>query len=221
MVVVDVRDERRRQVPQALRLERDAPAQMQDARPKHGVRQQPDPVQLDQDSRVPDVDAAGPGRLSGARHVSVVGRQSGDHEHVQRDDQDRPDGLIGDEEEVPDRAERRERDADDPRPGRALEDPVAGADHDHAADQVDPAPGGRVELVRVVRADDEELVVDDRRESGEGMEDADQHQHHAGEHDESDRPAADFPRCHRSSVPRLPPGRSSQRSPLGYFTPLV
>ena len=65
------------------------------------------------------------------------------------------------------------------RPGPAREQRPAAAQHEDADQQVDPAPGARVELEGVVAGHDEELVVDDRHEAGDDLEAA-HHDHHGG-----------------------------------------
>jgi hypothetical protein len=55
VVVVDVRDQHGIDAGEARGLHRDAAAQVPDAGPQDGVCQQTDPVQLDQDGRMPDV----------------------------------------------------------------------------------------------------------------------------------------------------------------------
>jgi hypothetical protein len=54
-----VRDEHRIEVREALGPQRGPAPEVEDAATEDGVRQQTDPVQLDQDGRVPDVDQSG------------------------------------------------------------------------------------------------------------------------------------------------------------------
>ena len=74
-----------------------------------------------------------------------------------------------------------------------LKTPKPAATTIDSEDQVQPAPGGHVELVHVSRPHDEELVLDDRREPRECVEAADEHHHHAGENHESDGPSHSLP----------------------------
>ena len=76
------------------------------------------------------------------------------------------------------------------RPGSSLEEEDPCERGHEAQDQVDPAPGGDVELEDVVRADDEEGVVDQRHESLDGLERPDE-DHEDGRRDgQPDRRAA-------------------------------
>src|ERR687898_256470 len=92
-----------------------------------------------------------------------------------------------------DGAEHGQGDGRGPGPGPARQQPVAGEGHDQAEDQVDPAPGGGVELEQVVAGGHIELVLEDGDQALQGLEDADHDHHGGGEHDEPDRPAARLP----------------------------
>jgi hypothetical protein len=54
-------DEHRGEVAEGLGRQRSPPPKVEDATTQDGVRQQADPVQLDQDGRVPDIDESGRG----------------------------------------------------------------------------------------------------------------------------------------------------------------
>jgi hypothetical protein len=90
-----------------------------------------------------------------------VGGDGPDHEDVQGDDQQRPERVVGDEQEVGDGAEHGQGDGHRPGPGPARQQPPAGEGHQQAEHQVDPAPGGGVELEQVVAGLDVELVLED------------------------------------------------------------
>src|SRR5215211_7323471 len=122
--------------------------------------------------------------------LAAVGGQGPDHEDVHGDDQHRPERVVGDEQEVGRGAECRQGDADDPRPGLPREQPPAGESHNQAEHQVDPAPGGGVELEGVVAGGDVELVLEDRDQALQGLPGADHEHHDRGEDGEADRPAA-------------------------------
>ena len=72
-----------------------------------------------------------------------------------------------------------------PAPDRAEAD----GDHDDAEAEVDPAPHGWIEVEDVVLGDDEELVVEERRQPCDGLKDAEQDQHDRGEGDALAGPA--------------------------------
>ena len=77
MVEVDVRDERRVDPSEPRPIERYAPPEVPHAVPQDGVRQQTDPVKLDQDGRVSDVgEAARDGLHDRAGHRAVRTQQS-------------------------------------------------------------------------------------------------------------------------------------------------
>src|SRR5918993_169770 len=140
--------------------------------------------------RAGDARARGSDRLA---QVPPVGGDGPDHEDVQGDDEQRPERVVGDEQEVGDGAEHGQGDGRGPGPGPARQQPVAGEGHDQAEDQVDPAPGGGVELEQVVAGGHIELVLEDGDQALQGLEDADHDHHDGGEHDEPDRPAARMP----------------------------
>src|SRR5215211_7099228 len=93
--------------------------------------------------------------------VPPVGGDGPDDEDVQGDDQQRPERVVGDEQEVGDGAEHGQGDGRGPGPGAARQQPIAGEGHHQAEDQVDPAPGGGVELEQVVAGGHIELVLED------------------------------------------------------------
>ena len=64
---------------------------------------------------------------------------------------------------------------------------------EHADDQVDPAPGGEVELEDPFLADDVEVVVEQGDQALQGVERADHDHGNAGEDDETDGQAAARP----------------------------
>src|SRR5690349_16354625 len=100
-------------------------------------------------------------------------RQRPDDPDVGGDDQDRPERIVRQEEEVVDRAQHRQRERDDRRPGLAGEEREAGQGHEDAEDQVDPAPLGDVEAQEVVARQRVELVVADRRDAVDDLEGTD------------------------------------------------
>ena len=59
MVIVDVREQDGVDAGDPRGLQRDSAAQVADAGAQDGVRQQTDPVQLDQDGRMPDIQQPG------------------------------------------------------------------------------------------------------------------------------------------------------------------
>ena len=105
MVEVDVRDKSGVDPSELGGIERHASPQMPHPVSKDGIRHQANPVHLDQDSRVSDVDAPARDGLEPPGVARRVRRERSNHKHGQRDHQDRVDGLVGDEEEVPDRTE--------------------------------------------------------------------------------------------------------------------
>src|SRR5687768_1465288 len=117
-------------------------------------------------------------------------RQRPDHPHVERDDEDGPERVVRDEEEVRDRTQPGKRDADRPGPGPGREKAETREDEDDSEEEVNPAPPGRVAFEEVVRRHDEELVLRDRRDAGYRLEDADQDQDHGGEGVRTDCPPA-------------------------------
>src|SRR5215204_6092952 len=72
--------------------------------------------------------------------VPTMGGDGPDHEDVQGDDQQRPERVVGDEQEVGDGAKHGQEDGHRPGPGPARQQPVAGDGHQQAEQQVDPAP---------------------------------------------------------------------------------
>ena len=105
--------------------------------------------------------AAGPlGAFAG--HAFGQGPDDGD---VEGDDEHRPQWVVGDEQEVVEHHEADDDDAHDARPGGTGEQSGTDQDDKDAEEQVDPAPGGGVELEGVVDGVDVELVVDDGDEA--------------------------------------------------------
>src|SRR4029450_6104920 len=76
--------------------------------------------------------------------LAPVGGDGPDDEDVDGDDGQRPERVVGDEQEVGDGAEHGHGDPDDPGPGAAGQQPPAGERHDQPDHQVDPAPDGGV-----------------------------------------------------------------------------
>src|SRR5215217_5267529 len=105
-----------------------------------------------------DAPPSGSDRLA---QVPPVGGNGPDHQDVEGDDQQRPERVVGDEQEVGDRAEHGQGDGHGPGPGPARQQPIAGEGHRQPEQQVDPAPGGGVELEQVVAGGDIELVLED------------------------------------------------------------
>ena len=68
--------------------------------------------------------------------------------------------------------------------------PKPDSQHHDAEDEVDPSPRRDVELEHVLTADHVELVVEDRNQSRNGLEEPDHHQHHAGERCVTSSPTA-------------------------------
>src|SRR5215213_7958236 len=130
---------------------------------------------------------AGSGRFA---QVASVGGDGPDDKDVQGDDQQRPERVVGDEQEVGDGAEHGQGDGRGPGPGPARQQPIAGEGHQQADHQVNPAPGGGVELEGVVAGGDIELVLEDGDQTLQGLEDPRHDHHDRGEQDEPDRRAA-------------------------------
>src|SRR5918994_4319153 len=170
--------------------------------------------------RAGDARARGSDRLA---QVPPVGGDGPDHEDVQGDDEQRPERVVGDEQEVGDGAEHGQGDGRGPGPGAARQQPPAGEGHQQAEQQVDPAPAGGVELEQVVAGGDIELVLEDRDEALQRLPDADHD--HRGEQNEAHRPAAGglvWPTRRRilrrpllSHLPLPSPVRFLPRPPLG------
>src|SRR5262249_24114245 len=100
---------------------------------------------------------------------------------------DGPERVVGQEGEVGEDADPGNPDAGDLTPGLAGQDPQRNGDSDGAHDDVDPAPGGQVDLVDVVLAGDEDVVLGrcgDPLKHRQGTEDQ---QHDAGEAGDGDR----------------------------------
>jgi hypothetical protein len=127
-----------------------------------------------------------------------VGGDGPDDKDVQGDEEQRPERVVGDEQEVGDGAQHDQGDPDHPGPGAARQQPPAGEGHQQPDQQVDPAPGGGVELEQVIAGGDIELVLEDRDEPLQRLEHADHDHHDRGEQDEPDRRAAgSWPRADR------------------------
>src|SRR5829696_4437351 len=125
--------------------------------------------------------------------LAAVGGHGPDDEDVQGDDQQRPERVVGDEQEVGDGAEHGQGDGRGPGPGPARQQPPAGDGHHQPDQQVDPAPGGGVELEGVVAGGDIELVLEDGDQTLQGLEDTRHDHHDRGEQDEPDRRPACLP----------------------------
>ena len=95
-------------------------------------------------------EGAAPRAQAGSRRSPPVGRHGPDHKDVQGDEEQRPERVVGDEQEVGDGAEHGQDDRHRARPGPPREQPPAGEGHQQPDQQVDPAPGGGVELEQVV-----------------------------------------------------------------------
>src|SRR5688500_8538401 len=80
------------------------------------------------------------GSVSTRSDLATVGGERPDDDHVQCDDQDRPDRVVGYEREVDESAERCQHDAGHDSPCRALDDADTRERHQHTEDQVDPTP---------------------------------------------------------------------------------
>src|SRR5215203_4889914 len=132
--------------------------------------------------------------------VAAVGGHGPDDEDVQGDDQQRPERVVGDEQEVGDRAEHGQGDGRGPGPGPARQQSPAGEGHHQPDQQVDPAPGGGVELEGVVAGGHIELVLEDGDQALQGLKDTRHDHHDRGEQDEPDRRAARLPACSRVRV---------------------
>jgi hypothetical protein len=130
----------------------------------------------------------------------AVGRDRPDHEDVQGEDDQRPERVVGEEPEHGHGTEQRQHDRHGPGPGSAGQQADARAGDDQPEDQVDPAPGGLVELEQVLLGGDVEVVVEDRHQAGDGLEHADHEHHHGGEQDETDRQAAGLPPAARRLI---------------------
>src|SRR5215207_5109183 len=100
--------------------------------------------------------------------LAAVGGHSPDDKDVQGDDEQRPERVVGNEGEVGDRAEHGQGDRHRPGPGPPRQQPPAGEGHQQPDQQVDPAPGGGVELEQVVAGGDVELVLEDADEPRPG-----------------------------------------------------
>src|SRR4029079_16794836 len=99
-------------------------------------------------------------------------RDRPDDPDVQGDDEQRPERVVRQEQEVREGARDRDHYRDAGRPAAASEQGGPRDRDDDGQDQVDPAPGGHVEAERVVVPDDEERVVQNRRETDDSLEDA-------------------------------------------------
>src|SRR5215211_933025 len=134
--------------------------------------------------------AGDPPGLDRLAQVPAVGGDRPDHEDVQGDDDQRPERVVGDEQEVGDGAEHGQGDGRGTGPGPARQQSPAGEGHQQPEDQVDPAPGGGVQLEQVVAGGDIELVLEDGHQALQRLPDADHDHHEAGEQNEAHRPAA-------------------------------
>src|SRR6478735_9349572 len=146
----------------------------------------------------------------------TVGRDGIDHQEVDGDHDERPQGIGRHEDEVGDGARHREHDGHDPGPHRTPEERPARAGHEDAQDQVDPPPR------RVVDAHDEAVLADlvvvlveDADEAGDRVEAPEDEHHGAGEHDPA-RPCTArgtvlvaVLRCHRARCRHRPASLSS------------
>src|SRR4051794_39489831 len=121
-------------------------------------------------------------------HVARMCDQGPDDGDVERDDQERPDRVVGDEQEVGHHAERGARDPDDATPQLTPENAETGAGDEHTQQEVEPTPRGEVERVDVVGRRDVEVVVHDGGETGERLPHTDDYHHRTGEDAETARP---------------------------------
>ena len=78
------------------------------------------------------------------------------------------------------------------RPRPPSEQAEADRDQEQPDEQVHSAPSRRVEVERVIAPDDEELVVEDRRQAGDHLEDSDERKHAGGEGDAAGRQAGEL-----------------------------
>jgi hypothetical protein len=102
MVEVGVREENGADPCEFGRGERYTPPEVPHPGTKDGVRQQADPVQLDQDGCVPDEEE--PARDGLCTHPGIsrrVRRESRDHEHVERDERIAQTGWYGMKKKLP------------------------------------------------------------------------------------------------------------------------
>src|SRR6478609_1160875 len=128
-----------------------------------------------------------------AGEVAAVDGQCPDNQHIKGDDDQAPYRVVGQPHEVQDGAQRGDGDADGASPDGAVEHEESGDQHEHADDQVDPTPGGEVELEGPFLADDVEVVVEQCDQTLQGMQRANHDHGNAGEDDGTDSQAAARP----------------------------
>jgi len=102
----------------------------------------------------------GPSRRS--RGVLPVHRECPDDRDVPSDDHNRPRGVVREEHEVGDEAQPHERDPDESAPLLPADDRDTRESDQHTREQVNPAPGGQVERVELLRRAREDVVVEHR-----------------------------------------------------------
>src|SRR6476469_4102079 len=98
--------------------------------------------------------------LPGGGDVPAVHGESPDDEDIQGDDEQAPDRVVRQPHEVQHDADRRDRDSDEPRPQGSLENEESRDRKEGTDEQVNPAPGGEVELEDPFLSDDVEVVVE-------------------------------------------------------------
>src|SRR4029453_6882174 len=112
-------------------------------------------------SAVPVMPAPAAPELRSDGNLPAVGGDGPDHKDIQGDDQQRPERVVGKPQEDGDGTQYGHGDPNHPGPGLSRQQPPAGEAHQQANQQVDPAPGGGVELEQVVAGGDVELVLED------------------------------------------------------------
>lgn len=117
------------------------------------------------------------GLSNGTKASSFRITQRPDDEARDGDHGDRPDRIVGQGTEVGDDEEARDADAEDAGPGRRHEQAEADGEGEYAQGEVDPSPGGEVELEDVVPRRDEYVVVRDLRDAAHDVENAADHEH--------------------------------------------
>src|SRR6478752_818769 len=95
-----------------------------------------------------------------AGEVAAVDGLGPDDQHVEGDDDQAPYRVVGQPHEVQYGAQRGDGDAHRAGPDCAVEHEESGDQHEHPDEQVDPAPGGEVELEDPFLADDVEVVIE-------------------------------------------------------------
>src|ERR671913_888504 len=143
-------------------------------------------VELSADSLVmvtggsPGCGRGGDGRSLVDEVATVEGHRPDDGD-VEGDDEDAPHGVMRQPGEARHHADRGHDHGNGPGPERSAEQRETGEGDEHAEEEVDPAPGRDVELEDVLLAQGVELVVEQRDQTLDGMEDADHDHEHTGE----------------------------------------